>query len=166
MPLNSLILTVYLFDFNMALQTEPQWKSFFTAAGITTAATLDTYAKAFVDNQFTENRLSQLDKDALTELGITTIGHRLSILHAIKERVSSSRPTAKASVTAKLTPLSSDMTHPQFRKFLTDWNVYKSITSLQQLQFTSHLYNACDDVVQNSIINTNKDFLTVRKRCS
>ena len=99
----------------MALQTEPQWKSFFTAAGITTAATLDTYAKAFVDNQVTENSLSQLDKDALTELGITTIGHRLSILHAIKERVSSSRPTAKASVTAKLTPLSSDMTHPQFR---------------------------------------------------
>ena len=53
------------------------------------------------------------------------------------------------------------MTHPQFRKFQTDWGVYKWITQIQPPHFTHHLYNACDSVVQNSIINTNKDFLAL-----
>ena len=148
----------------MALRrTEPQWKEFLTSAGITDDAACTTYAQAFVTNGLTETSIPQLDKETLTELGVTTIGHRLSILNLVKSSgtipLSVATPVAKASVTAKLSELSPDMTHPQFRKFLQDWNVYKNITHLQPQQLTAHLYNACDDVVRNSLINTYPNFL-------
>ena len=46
------------------------------------------------------------------------------------------------------------MTHPQFRKFKIDWDVFKKITSIPSDQFPSQLYSACDEAVQNSIINS------------
>ena len=54
--------------------------------------------------------------------------------------------------------LTSDMTHPQYRKFLIDWNVYKKITGLPTTQIAPHLYSACDDTVQSSIINSHTNF--------
>ena len=148
------------------LRTEPQWKVFLSTAGITDEAQQTTYAQAFVTNGLNETSIPQLDKDTLIELGVTTIGHRLSILNAVKSTGNATTatvptttpPVAKASVTAKLSELSPDMTQPQFRKFLEDWRVYKSITSLQPALYTAHLYTACDSTVQNSIINTHPDF--------
>ena len=137
--------------FFMALQTEAQWKLFFQGARINDYLST-TYAKTFVDNGFSELSLSQLDKDTLIELGITTIGHRLSILQCAKGRgatptTAPSAPVAKASVTAKLTTITHEMTTQQFRKLQQDWAVYKQITHLQPEQATSHLYNACDETV-------------------
>ncbi len=150
----------------MALRrTEPEWKEFMQSAGITEDARSTTYAQAFLANNLTELSIPQLDKETLTELGVTSIGDRLSILNLANSRGATAPPTqnaahvTKASVQAKLSTVCMDMTHPQFRKFEKDWAVYKGITQLQVEQFTNHLYNACDDTVQNSLINTHSRFL-------
>ena len=52
------------------------------------------------------------------------------------------------------------MTHPQFRKFKIDWEVFKNITSIPPDQFASQLYSACDETVQTSIINSFTNFFT------
>ena len=53
----------------------------------------------------------------------------------------------------------SEMTHPQFRKFKIDWNVFKQITEIPHHQIAAQLYSLCDDSVQNtlSFINTVTD---------
>ena len=148
----------------MALRTEAQWKVFLTSATITDDAVLSNYAKSFSDNALTELSLEGLDKETLTELGITTIGHRLSILQCARNRVrqqTTTTPLAKATVTAKLSELTHEMTQPQFRKFLQDWLVYKQITQLSPAMVAGHLYNACDEAVQTSLINTYPDFNTM-----
>ena len=151
----------------MALRrTEPQWKEFLTNAGIDDDAACTTYAHAFVENGLTETSIPLLDKETLTELGVNKIGHRMSILNLVTPSGNNAQPAAqvmpvaKASVNAKLSLITLDMTSPQFRKFLQDWSVYKNITHLQQQDVTSHLYNTCDDSVRNSLINTHPDFLT------
>ena len=84
-------------------------------------------------------RWGQLDKETLIELGVKSIGHPLSILNLVKSAGNApptqSAPVAKASVAAKLSELTPDMTQPQFRKFEEDWRVYKSITQLQPQQY-------------------------------
>ena len=92
----------------MALQTEAQWKEFFTTASIPEAAS-QTYAKAFFDNGFSELSLPLLDKQTLTEVGITVIGHQLSILQCAKSRTNNTtsitQSSSKASVNTKLMTL-------------------------------------------------------------
>ena len=144
----------------MALRTEEQWKTFIHDAGVADDATCTTYAQAFVTNHITETSLPQMDKESLVELGFGVLGHRLSLMSAIKSHNANKvTHSAKASVNAKLPELTLDMTHPQFRKFKCDWDVYKKILALPPQQCTSHLYNACDTNVQTSIINTHPDFL-------
>ena len=96
-------------------------------------------------------------------MGITLIGHKHAILQcAIKLSQSPSiqlTTVAKATVEAHLGTLTLEMTCPQYRKFQQDWQVYKQITHLQPGQYTAHLYNACDEEVQMSIISTQPDFL-------
>ena len=148
----------------MVLQTEAEWKQFFQNAKITDDTVSTNYAKIFSDNSFTEISLQQLDKDTLTEIGITIVGHRLSILQCARDRqqpVASASTVAKASVTAKLSAITHEMTQQQFRKFQQDWTVYKQITHLPLSQAAAHLYNACDEAVQTSLINTHPDFLTM-----
>ena len=50
---------------------------------------------------------------------------------------------------AKLPEITSEMTHAQFRKVETDWDVYKKLTRLPVSQIGPLLYSACDDTVQN-----------------
>ena len=149
----------------MALRSEADWKSFFQRAAIKDPTILTNYTQLFIDNAFTEHSLNELDKATLTEIGITSVGHRLSILklaHTYKQHDNSQqRPSAKATVTAKLSELSHEMTQPQFRKFLQDWTVYKQITQLPPGQVAGHLYNACDDAVQTTLINTFPEFNTM-----
>ena len=151
--------------FFMALQSEAEWKEFFTTA-VTDEAASATYAKLFHENGFTKQSLPQLDKDALEELGIKLLGHKLAILQCASKQSESPpvQPTttvAKASVQAHLTTLTLEMTRPQYRKFLQDWQVYKQIATLQPSQFTAYLYHNCNEEVQMSIINTQPDFLSL-----
>ena len=111
------------YDLIMALRSEVQWKEFFQTAGIEDT-TSSTYAKSFADNGVTETSLPQIDKETLTELGVTVIGHRLSVLQGARTHNVDQTPpavqstsVAKASVTAKLSTITHEMTHPQFRKF-------------------------------------------------
>ena len=53
------------------------------------------------------------------------------------------------------------MSHPQFCKFLINWKVYKCMTSLPIDQIASHLYRTCDEVVQDSLVNSHCDFLSM-----
>ena len=143
--------------FNMALQTEPAWKTLFQSLNIAEDAST-AYAAAFIAGGITETTLPHLDKETLTELGVNVIGHRLLILNHIK--TSSSTTSTKATVNAKLSTLTSEMTQSQFRQFLTDWKVYKQLVNLQPQQLVPHLYNACDDTVRNAITNLHPDILT------
>ena len=65
---------------------------------------------------------------------------------------------------AKLPQLMADMTHPQFRKFCTDWDVYKRITNIPETQIHTQLYHTCDDNVQNSLVNTVPDFFAITEK--
>ena len=51
------------------------------------------------------------------------------------------------------------MSKPEYRKFVIDWEVYKSLSNLPSEQIASHLYNACDSDVQAAIINDSRNFL-------
>ena len=150
----------------MALQTEAQWKTFIQTAGITDEVASNTYAKAFSDNGFNEQSLALLDKETLTEIGITLLGHKLAILQCASKQHSppaQSSSVAKATVNAHLSTLTLEMTRPQYRKFQQDWIVYKQLTHLQPEQFTAHLYNTCNEEVQMSLINMHPDFLTLNE---
>ena len=62
---------------------------------------------------------------------------------------------------ARLPQLNEDMTLPQFRKFKMDWDVFKRITNLPENQIHAQLYNACSESVQNSLVNTESDFISL-----
>ena len=159
------------FDFNMALRVEKDWVKFFTTAGILEQNS-KLYAKNFVKNRVNETVLSSLDRNYLQDLGVDAIGDVMVILAHIKtfrnsgnpeNHSQSSAPVVPSSKprSAKLPELTSEMTHPQFRKFKIDWEVYKTITALPTSQLTSQLYNTCDNATQTSIINTVPKFLTL-----
>ena len=168
------------------LRTYAEWSTFITNAGISEAAAVTNYAKSFVDNGLTETSLPQLDKDTLVELGVTVIGHRMSLLTAKDKHNAPSTTTTtttstapasgssttvttapivsrSSSINANLPTVSSNMTRPSFRKFKVDWTFYKTIVSQAAEQPASHIYYACDDDVQHSIINTHPEFLTFTK---
>ena len=123
--------------------------------------------KKLVDNRCTENTLSQLTADHLRAIEITVLGDVLSILGHAKTVLSSPSPQPPADSTVstappfkpptaavKLPSITPNMTHPQFRKFAIDWTVYKKITRLPESEIASHLYSACDESVQNTLINS------------
>ena len=157
----------------MALPTdqEPEWTVFFEECGIPTeAATI--YAKEFTENCLTKNELPDLNMDLLKSMGITAIGHALAILRHAKLKSTAevvNTPTIKSeypvfkppSVAAKLPEIPPEMTHPQFRKFRVDWDVYKQITGLPTNYIANHLYSACCSEVQTSLINTKSNCLSL-----
>ena len=99
-------------------------------------------------------------------LGVTLFGHTLAILqYASKQQFLPEQTSteAKATVSANIGTLFLEMTHPQFRKFLQDWVVYKQQTHPQPAQFMAHLYNACNEEVQISLINVHPDFLSLNE---
>ncbi|CAB4034819.1 Hypothetical predicted protein, partial [Paramuricea clavata] len=146
----------------LRLRDEPAWKTFLMAASIPDEIAAK-YATILVENQLTEATISQLTVEHLTAINITVLGDVLAILALQAPHVESTTSAAAQfkppPAAIKLPSVSSNMTHPQFRKFLIDWTVYKKITRLPTSEFASHLYSTCDESVQNTLINSFPEFL-------
>ena len=149
----------------LRLRSETEWETFFhTTVGIPETQS-KAYAKIFSDNRMNETILSELTKDNLQDLEITAIGDILSILKHSKTETPTTTNTrvVPSSIVKppppKLPQLPNEMTLPQFRKFTIDWTVFKNITLLPDNQITSQLYNACEDSVQTSLVNTIPNFI-------
>ena len=128
----------------MALRTKEEWTNFIIAAGFQPEDSA-TYATAFIENQLTKSSLPALTKEYLKDLGITIIGDIITILKHITTYISHQHsPTGSVKETNPSNPretivkstnisppkLESQMTHPRFRKFKVDWNVYKKISNI------------------------------------
>ena len=158
----------------LRLKDEPTWTKFLTDAGIpdTEAA---TYATTFVKNRITERNMSELTAQQLDALQISVLGDVNTIMKISRTPQSNTTPSAATSETdtmsyrppttaAKLPEITSEMTHAQFRKVETDWNVYKNLTRLPNSQIGSLLYSACDESVQTSLINSKVQFFTLSEK--
>ena len=151
----------------MALQVKEDWLQFLTTASIPGDAAAN-YATTFTEKHITESLFPRLDCHFLTKIRITVISGILCILKAKEHPPTSPLPTPLNKITApsftKCAPVTppqvvspqvvGKITHPQFRKFKIDWNVFKQITAISPHQIATHLYNPYDDSVQNILINT------------
>ena len=145
----------------MALLDGRTWEQFFIDSQIPKKEAKD-YAKLFKDQRISEATIKDLTKETLKEIGITVLGDILLILQQCKTVAESPQPIAAIKApSAKMPVASSDMTKPQFRKFLIDWSVFKQITALVGKQSLAQLYNCCEEAVQNSIVNTIPDIFSV-----
>ncbi len=97
-------MAIVILNMVLLLCNKCEWETFLTAANIPETVA-NSYAKILVENCFTETMLSQLTAEHLREIEITVLGDILSII--------------------KLPSITSNVTHPQFRKFSIDWSVYK-----------------------------------------
>ena len=135
------------------------WEAFLRTTGIPRDE-IKPYAGKLMEHRI-RNPLD-LDKDTMKEVGITVIGDIKAILNTRETQGEQEKTTKpKTNYTPKIEPprIKSEMTNSEFRKFKTDWEVYKTITELQPNQTAPQLYTACDPDVQTSIINTSKEFL-------
>ena len=146
------------------LKEKTAWEAFFHAAAIP-ATECTQYAEIMHSNRITDP--ADLNKELLKELGITVAGDIISILKAMKEQKpnlptdsSASRPRPTS---VKAPELKSEMTHPEFRKYKIDWGVFKKLTDLPDDQVAAHIYNSCDSNVQNAIVNTSANFLSLQE---
>ena len=148
------------------LQDVPTWTAFLREAGIPTRESA-AYARIFVDNRVNEKTISDLTADHLRTLEITILGDILAILRHAKTlsmaatQESTTRNPANyrlPSATVKLPSIIAEMTHPQFRKFRIDWDVYKKITGFPTAHVGPLLYSACDSDVQTSISTSSTFF--------
>ena len=55
------------------------------------------------------------------------------------------------------------MTHSQFQKFCTDWNVFKKITNLPDIHIHTQLYNSCDKSGPNCFVNSVTNFFDLHE---
>ena len=146
----------------MALSTQEQWESFFKEAGIE-ASSSSTYANTFVTNKITHPE--ELTRDILKELGIRVVGDAMAIIRHAKTmetiKTVEKKETAEHQFKPQISPpkIQAEMTSASFRKFRVDWQVYKQITKIPADQISPLLYSACDPGVQNSILNTEPEFL-------
>ena len=158
----------------MALQ-KLEWKEFFIDCGIPDEES-ESYAETFAKNRI--QGVEYLSKELLENLGVTVIGDRLAILKTaqVEEEVKPHRnPTEAADGdlnsktsrykphNATLPPVKSEMTHPEFRKFRVDWTVFKRRTRLPVEQVAVELYSACENLVQNAIVNTCDNFFSLEE---
>ena len=122
----------------MALSNQDEWKKFLKNAGIPDAAAKE-YAKTFVENRI--QKPEDLDKEVLkNDLKITIIGDIIAIInHAKSEKQTIAPSKSHFKPKIDLPTLSQDITPAQFRKFKTDWEVYKTITQLPEEQVAPQL---------------------------
>merc|ERR1719239_682809 len=103
----------------------------------------------------------------LEELGVTTMGDRLSILKLGKQTQPTESDASDKSkkyackLPVKTPTLHADMTSQQFRKFLVDWDVFRKITDLPDDRVHVQLYSCADDSVQCALVSTYPDFFDI-----
>ena len=156
----------------MALHSKDDWVTLFTTNGIPLEEVI-TYANIFVANCIPNTTLTELTKTDLTDLGITVLGDIKTIpwlspliqATAVPADASSDQthPQFMKIPAAQPPQILPDMTNPQFRKFHTDWNVFKKITNLPDSQIHAQLYNSCDESVQNSLVNSVTNFFDLHE---
>lgn len=109
--------------------------------------------------------LAQTTPDDLRTLGINALGDIKTILKYFTPSQATTNAVAQPNTqqeqfmktpAAKPPQILVDMTRPQFRKFKTDWIVYKRISNLHANQIHAQLYHTCD-----SLVNTVTDFFTL-----
>ena len=159
----------------LRLQDEPSWVKFLQDAGIP-ADDATKYADVFLKQRITEATLPELTSEHLNQLQISVLGDVLAILKHAKTLNTIPTPTPVTSTSsnnaayrppttaAKPPEITSEMTHSQFRKVEIDWDVYKKLTRVPDSEIGALLYSACDDAVQNSIINSNVQFFTLSEK--
>ena len=126
------------------------------------AESAQDYAKLLIDNGITDKNIEMLDRKILTELGITKIGHQMSILKLGKNSACvSTESTSVKSMSAKAPQLISEMTSQQFRKFKIDWQVFCEISNLPKGKYHVQLYSNAEESVQTELITTYPDYFSL-----
>ena len=151
-------------DLNIALRSKEDWTTYFCTINIPDDAST-TYAVIFHNNHMTAYILGDTTANNLCQLGIRIFGGIRTIIHHAKvntptttippdtttiPRDTTTSPTTLTTfmkTAAKPPIILHDTTQLQFRKFWTDWNVFKSITNLPDNQIHAQLYNACDETI-------------------
>ena len=73
------------------------------------------------------------------------------------------KPNTSFKPQVNLPRIEAEMSNAEFRKLKTDWEVYKSIIQIPEIQIASQIYTACDSSLQSTIINTVPHFLTLKE---
>ena len=144
------------------LTTFEGWKEFFEGADIPKREA-EGYARIMLANRVT--RVSDLTKEILQDLEITTVGDILDILRAAKQTVkkeTKERPQHRPNIQAP--QIKTDITPTEFRKFKIDWDVYKNITHVPEDQIAYQIYTACDNTLQSAIIATEPTFFDMSEK--
>ena len=128
--------------FNMALRTVEDWTDWLS--GIISDKEVSTlYATELVDSAITEEDLSELNHELLIEMKITKPGHRTKILKKAKTTNVQGIPQVQSASTKmiKLPHITKNCSPSQFRKFLIDWDIYKSENQIAGLKCNKLLYS-------------------------
>ena len=152
-------------DFNMALRALQDWTKWFSDLPLK-KDTINTYAKAFVEEE-TEEDLSDFSHDLLIQLKVDKIGHRSKILMKAKGSTTATEPhlpTKLFKSDIKLPKITMDTSPSKFRKFLIDWQIYKSEIPSSVENINKLIYSACDEALQNNIINGLPKFLEITEQ--
>ena len=145
----------------MALRTATDWKVWLSDLPLTEEV-ISKYAKQFEEAEITEEDLPEFNRELLDELNISKPGHRTKILRKAKDvETSTTASTRMIKSDVKLPQVTSNCSPSEFRKFLIDWNIYKSENQIGGSKSNKLLYSACDHALQNSIINGLSNFLEV-----
>ena len=137
------------------LTTLQGWKDFFEGAEIPEEEA-ENYARIMLANRM--SRASDLTKEVLQDLEITTMGDVLNILRATK-----ATKKEKVQVRPNIQPpqVKPDLTPNEFRKFRIDWEVYKNLTQVPEDQIPYQIYTACESTLQAAIIATEPTFFNM-----
>ena len=140
------------------------WKDVLETEALISEADSEQYSHIFEQAKMTRQSLRMLDRQTLTELGVASVGNALAILSISQPQpIVAAHQLPPAHRTVKLptvTPprVHSDMTHPQWRKFLVDWQVFQSVTKFPNAETHIQLYSCCADDVQTALINMQEDY--------
>ena len=128
------------------IASEDGWRAFFLSAEIPDAEAR-LYAMKMTENRIT--RPSDLTKEILQELEITTIGDILNILRIAKNNDEPQGRAPNNSFKAKIDPprIKSEMTKAEYRKLRHDWGVFKSMSQIPDTQIAAQIYSTCDSTV-------------------
>ena len=154
-----LFITCYL---NMALQSKEQWTVHFFNLNIPHDIS-EQYATIFYTNRMTEAVPIDATAAELHQLCIEVFGEIKTILY----HAQSTNTNPKTSSTTN--PAHASSNHPcqydttPILQILNQLDCLQWITNLPENQLQAQLYNACDDTVQNILVNNVSDFFALAK---